>query len=236
MNQTTDTQSYTKTSSNSSDISDDSVNAAYNYLNALIMFYHKDVHVGENRNFRKRKTAHPEEWLNFVNVIKLCRKYNFHLKCYITYCYINRLIPHCRGKMLSDVRYLKNPPQIIDYTKNKEKIESNYEIANSIKKTARIIKGLNEQYSLNTKNTLIKIIESGKLSDYISSGVISPFFLSLIPNARVFVHRSLKNNNTDKTVIMDLCERMGILKKKSVTALSMFEPRYLTKTISEICS
>lgn len=216
--------------------SDDDINYVYNLFDAEKMKYFHNVFVKLNRDFRRRKNSKPEEWKNFSEVIKLCKINNFDLKCYLKYCFLNRLVPKSRGKMLSDISYLKNTPQIIDYARNKEKIEKLYSIYRSIQKSILIIRKIKKENGETAAQSIKRVLSSEKLATYISTGLLSPYFIALIPKADIIIHKILGRNCEDGTILIDFCNRINIYGRNAIESLSMFYPNSMTKTIVEMCS
>lgn len=215
---------------------DDEINFAYNIFDAEKMKYFSNVFVKLNRDFRRRKTSRPSEWNDFAEVIKLCRINGFDLKCYIKYCFINRLVPKSRGKTLSDVSFLRNVPQVLDYARNKNNIERLYSIYRSIQKTIIVIRKMSKTNCESASNSIKKILSSKKLSTFISTGLISPYFIALIPNASKIIHSIFEKRCEDGTVLLDFCNGIRHYGKSAIESLSMFYPSSMTKTVVEMCS
>lgn len=215
---------------------DDEVNFAYNIFDAEKMKYFSNVFVKLNRDFRRRKTTRPSEWKDFSEVIKLCKANGFDLKCYIKYCFLNRLVPKSRGKTISDISFLRNVPQVLDYARNKSNIERLYSIYRSIQKTIIMVRKMSKDNSESANETIKKILSSKKLSTFISTGLVSPYFIALIPNASNIIHKILEKRCEDGTVLLDFCNGIRHYGKTAIDSLSMFYPSSMTKTVVEMCS
>lgn len=215
--------------------SDAEVNRAYNIFDAEKLKYYRNIMASLNRDFTKRKTSKPDEWKDFVSVVKLCRANKFKLDCYVKYCFLNRLVPKARGRMLGDVSYLKNLPQIIDYTRNKIEIERLFSIYRSIQKTIMIVKKTVKETGMSPKAVLKDIFSSGKLSNYVTTGTLSPYFIALIPKAAQLIHNLMNRHAEDCGELMDLCNRIEIYGKDAQKSMSMFYPNAMAKTIIELC-
>ena len=216
--------------------SDDEINRAYNIFDAEKMKYFKNVFVSLNRDFRPRKTRKPNEWNDFAAVIKLCKANNFDVGCYIKYCFLNRLVPKSKGHMISDISYLKNTPQILAYAREKKEIERLFKIYRSIQKTIFLVKKISKQTGDTTKATIRNILSSGKLSIYVDTGTVSPYFIALIPNAAMIVQLLMNRKNEDRGFLIDLCNRINIYGLSAQKSMSMFYPNSMTKNIIELCS
>lgn len=216
--------------------SDADINFAYNVFDAEKMKYFHDVFVSLKRDFTKRKNSKPSEWRDFANVVKMCRINKFNLKCYIKYCFLNRLVPKSKGRTLSDISFLRNTPQIMDYARNREKIERLYAIYVSIQKTIIVVRGICKKTGCTAKESIKKLLSSQQLSTYISTGTVSPYFIALIPKASVIIHNKIDRQCEDGTVLIDFCNRIAKYGKSAIESLSMFYPNSMTKTIVEMCS
>lgn len=215
--------------------SDVEVNRAYNIFDAEKLKYYRNVMASLNRDFTKHKTTKPDEWKDFAAVVKLCRANGFKLDCYIKYCFLNRLVPKARGRMLGDVSYLRNIPQIIDYSRNKVEIERLFSIYRSIQKTIILMKRMVKESGGTPKSVLRDVFSSGKLSTYVTTGTMSPYFISLIPKAAQLIHKLMNRYDEDCGELIDLCNRIEIYGKNAQKAMSMFYPNAMTKTIMELC-
>lgn len=216
--------------------SDDDINYAYNLFDAEKMKYFKNVFVKLNRDFRRRKHEKPEEWKDFSDVIKLCRTNGFDLRCYIKYCFLNRLVPKSRGKVLSDISYLRNTPQLLDYARNRVEIERLYSIYRSIQKTILLIKRISKDNGYTAAQSIKRILSSKKLSTLISTGTVSPYFIALIPNANIIIHKIFGRSCEDCGTLIDFCNSIGRYGKNAIESLSMFYPNSMANTIIEMCS
>ena len=216
--------------------SDDDIIYAYNLFDAEKMKYFRNVFVRLNRDFRRRKTAKPDEWKDFSEVIKLCKINGFDFQCYLKYCFLNRLVPKSRGKTLSDISYLRNTPQLIDYARNRTKIEKLYSIYRSIQKTILLIRKIKKETGETAMRSIKRILSSEKLSTYLSTGTVSPYFVALIPKANIIIHKIIDRDCEDGTTLIDFCNRINIYGKMAIESLSMFYPNSMTKTIVEMCS
>jgi hypothetical protein len=216
--------------------SDDDINYAYNIFDAEKMKYFNNIFVKTNRDFLRRKKSKPSEWNDFSEVVKLCRVNGFNLQCYIKYCFLNRLVTRSRGRSLSDISYLRNTPQIMDYARNKTEIEKLFSIYRSIQKSILLVRKMNREHGLETMQTIKKLLMSKKLSIFISTGTVSPYFVALIPKASIIIHAILDRRCEDGTTLIDFCNRIGIYSKEAIKSLSMFYPNAMTKTIVEMCS
>lgn len=223
-------------SSESHEPTDVEINRAYNIFDAEKMKYFKNVFVRLNRDFSSRKKAKPEEWSNFSEVIKICNANGFNLQCYLKYCFLKRLVPKGRGRSLSDISYLKNVPQILDYAKNRREIERLYKIYRSIQATIILIRKTSKQRSENAKTSIKRLISSDSLSTYITSGAVSPYFLALIPNVSRLIIGKIDKQCEDGVTLLDFCNRSQIYAKNAISALSMFYPNSMAKSIVELCS
>lgn len=222
----------------SSPISDELVNSVYNDFSAESMKTYKNVLVSLKRNFHKRKTANRAEWADFVRVIEVCRENGFNIRCFVKWCFLNRLVPHGKGRALSDIRYLTHIQQIMAYSSKKDEIEGLYEIYMSILKSVLRIKNTRkENPSKNTTEILKGLISTGRLGIYISSGRISRYFLSLIPNIENVLHDMLhRNNNEDSRIIDDFCRCCPHYRKNAALAMRVFWPSSCGRNIIELCS
>ena len=216
--------------------SDEEINSAYNIFDAEKMKYFKNVFVSLKRDFRGRKTRKPSEWNDFSSVVKLCKVNGFNLPCYIKYCFLNRLVPKSRGRVISDISYLRNTPQIISYAKDKTEIERLFRIYRSIQKTIILVKKISNQTGCDAKTTIKNLLSSGNLSVYIDTGTISPYFIALIPNSAMIIHKLMNIKNEDRVVLIDLCNRIKIYGIDAQKSMSTFYPNSMTKNIIEICS
>ena len=214
---------------------DAEINAAYNLFDAEKMKYYHNVFVKLDRDFSRRKTTKPSEWSDFADVIKLCRSGGFDLRSYIKYCYLNRLVPKSRGKSLSDISYLKNTPQIINYARNKDRIERLYAVYRSIQKSILLVRKLCSESGDGPKQSIKKLLTSERLSEYMTTGTLSPYFVALIPNASILIHNMI-GRREDGTVLVDFCNRIAKYSKDAAAALSMFFPSAMAKTVVELCS
>ena len=200
------------------------------------MKYFKNVFVKLDRDFTTRKRTHPSEWKDFSSVVRLCAANGFVLTCYIKYSFLNRLVTKSRGKVLSDVSFLSNTPQILAYAREKDEIERLYKIYRSIQKTILLVRKASKESGCTAKEALRKIVGSAKLSTYVSTGVVSPYFVALIPKAAVLLHGMLRQEEGDRVVLLDLCNRMDIYGRDAHKAMTMFYPNSMTKSIVELCS
>jgi hypothetical protein len=221
----------------SSTISDDTVNLIYNVFSAEMMKTYKNVLVNLNRNFKRRKTTNYAEWCIVKRVAELCEQYNFDLKCYIKYCFLNRLVPHGKGKGIKDIVFLTHYQQLSDYGNQQAEIERLYKIYINILKSIMRIKSFKNRTNKNTKDILKDIISSGQLFDYILTGVISKHFLVLIPNISNYVYRFSHNERTSDTHVVDnFCKTIGMYGKDAIAAMKMFYPSGLSKNIIQLCN
>lgn len=216
--------------------SDDEINRAYNIFDAEKMKYYRGVFVKLNRDFTSRKGSSPSEWKDFSEVIKLCSANRFDMPCYIKWCFLNRLVPKSKGKALSDVSYLRNVPQIMAYAEDRDGIERLYRVYRSIQKTIMLVKRLSKEDGCTAKETIRKIMSSGKLSTYVSTGTVSPFFVSLIPNSGPLVHRLMDRGSEDRVVLIDLCNCIPEYSRTATKAMSTFYPNAMAKTVVELCA
>lgn len=215
---------------------DDEINHAYNIFDAEKMKYYKNVFVRLDRDFTSRKRSNPAEWRDFSDVVKICKSNNFNLECYIKYSFINRLVVKSKGRVLSDISYLRNTPQIMAYAKNIKEIERLFRIYRSIQKSILLVRKIVKETNTDTRNTIKKLLSSGKLSIYISTGVLSPYFVSLIPNSGLLIHKLMDGRNEDRVVLIDFCNRIGIYGLDAQKSMSMFYPNSMKKNIVELCS
>ena len=215
-------------------VTDDEVNSAYNYFSAESMKFYRGIYVKLDRNFRGRKDSHKSEWNDFKSVVKLCKDNGFQLKCYIKYCFLNRLVKKNRGHAISDISYLRNYPSILDYAKNKREIERLYSIYMSIRRTAFAVKKMSDGSTNGIKSTLKSVISSGKLMEFISTGSISPYFLALMPRAEFVIHKNASETE-DRAMLGDLCSRIKRIASDAVSSLKMFYPDAMGKTVVELC-
>lgn len=215
---------------------DAEINRAYNIFDAEKLKYYRNVMASLHRDFTKRKDRHPKEWNDFMSVVRMCKANRFNLGCYIKYCFLNRLVPKARGKMLGDVSYLNNTPQLIDYARNKTEIERLFAVYRSIQRTIILVKRMIGENGGTPKTVIKDILSSGKLSHYVTTGMVSPYFISLIPKASQLVHTLMDRYEEDCTELMDLCNRMEIYGKDAQKSMSMFYPNAMSKTILELCA
>lgn len=224
------------TSDQYSTISDEMINFVFNVFSAESMKYYRGILVNLNRNFKKRKTTNPDEWLNCKKVIELCEKYKFSLKCYIKYCFLNKLVLKKRGQAISDIKLILKFPCIADYQRNQTEIEKLYNIYLSITKSTLLIKNYSTHENIKVNSAIRDILKSGRLSTMIATGVISRYFLSLIPNSSSVMYKVLTNTSEDKAFINDLCSNIDKYKEDAMNSLRMFYPAALTKNIIQLCS
>jgi hypothetical protein len=224
--------------SQSLNISDDLINAVYNDFSAESMKYYKNIIVGLKRNFKRRKKTNKVEWNDFERVISLCMENKFNIRCYVKWCFLNRLVPHDKGHALKDISYLTHIQQIMAYSANKEEIESLYKVYISILKSIIRIKNTKKEQSDKSIEDIIKnVISSGRLGMFISTGGISRYFLSLIPNIENVSHDILhRNNNEDSHIVDDFCNCCQHYRKLSAKALKTFWPSAIGKNIIQLCS
>lgn len=215
---------------------DTEINRAYNIFDAERMKYYKNVFVKTNRDFTGHKTSKPDEWRDFSEVVKICNANGFNIDSYIKYCLLNRLVPKSRGRNLSDISYLRNTPQIMDYAANKNEIERLFGIYRSIQRTILLIKRLKNDTGETATNTIKKLLSSSSLSVYLTTGTVSPYFVALLPNASVIIHKVIDRNCEDGTVLIDFCNRIREFSKSAKNSLSMFYPSAMCKTLVEMCS
>lgn len=217
-------------------ISDDSINFVFNVFTAESMKYYKNIIVSLNRNFINRKITNPDEWENCKKVIELCNKYNFNLKCYIKYCFIHKLATHSMGHTVSDISKLTKFSCISEYEREQKNIEKKYSVYMAIMKSIMGIKNICKETGCSSKDAIIKLINSGRLMVYISSGIISRYFLSLIPNAKSVLHKHLTNSNEHRDDVYNICSRIENDKIEAYKSLVMFYPSAIKKNIIELCS
>lgn len=217
-------------------ISDDDINYAYNLFNAESMNKYRSVRVRLDRSFKARKARHKDEWANFEKLISMCREHEFNLKCYIKYCFHNRLVPHGKGKALRDVEYLLHYQQIAVYSRLKDTVEKQYKVYMNILKSVMRLKKTKNETGESITRILKEIFKSGHLGNYISSGVISRYFLALIPNITSVLYEATKNSVDEEHHLMDdLCSTIESYKKQSIDALRTFWPDACFKSIIQIC-
>lgn len=212
------------------------VNSAYNYFNAERMLTYNGVHVKTDRSFIMHKTSNPNEWHDYESVIRLCKKNGFHLRCYIKYCFTTYLAPKAKGKSLSDIVYLRNYPQVIGYAKNKTEIERLYAIYLSIARTVMVVKKLCKANNQTVKEVIKQIFKSGRLSEYISTGSISQYFILMIPNIRAILFKYSNEFSDDTIFINDLYSRSETIGKDAINSIKMFHPSMIGKSILTICT
>lgn len=201
------------------------------------MNHFRHVRIKLNKNFKPRKKLNPYEWSNFQHVIELCKRNGFNVKSYIKYCFLNRLVPHGKGRTISDVSYLMNFPQISDYSQNKEKIEKLYAIYISILKSVLKIRGMCKETGFTVQKTIKNILSSGFICSYVSTGTISRYFLSIIPNIDTILYEATKNDRNEERHLIDgLCSTIKQFTPKAREALEMFWPESVKMTIVELCS
>lgn len=217
-------------------ISDDSINFVFNVFTAESMKYYKNILVSLNRNFINRKITNPDEWKNCRKVIELCDKYHFNLKCYIKYCFIHKLATHNRGHVIADISKLTKFSCIAEYEREQKSIEQLYNIYMAITKSIMGIKNICREHSCSSKEAIIKLINSGRLMSYIATGMISRYFLSLIPNAKSVLHKHLTNANEHRVDVYNICSRIEEDKTEAYKALMMFYPSAIKKSIIDLCS
>lgn len=210
------------------------VNSAYNYFNYERMLAYNNVHVKTDQNYLSRKNSNPNEWHDYESVIRLCTKNNFHLRCYIKYCFVTYLAPKAKGKSLSDIVYLRNYPQVIGYAKDKINIERLYTIYCSILKTILIIKRLSKENNQDVKSVLKSLFSSGRLGEYVTTGTISQYFIALIPNIKAILFKYIDRFSDDMTIINDLHSRSENLGKDALASIRMFNSAMSTKSIIKI--
>ena len=197
--------------------------------------YFQNVFVKLNRDFRRRKTTKPEEWKDFSEVIRLCAANGFDLQCYIKYCFLNRLVPRSKGRTISDISYLKNTPQLMDYASNRAKIERLYSIYRSIQKTIFLVRKINKETDSDSIHTIKNLLSSKRLSTYLSTGTVSPYFVALIPKSAMMIHKIIDRDCEDCVTLIDFCNRIGRYGKDAIASLSMFYPNAMAKTVVEMC-
>ena len=98
------------------------------------------------------------------------------------------------------------------------------------------IKNICKETGCSSKDAIIKLINSGRLMVYISSGIISRYFLSLIPNAKSVLHKHLTNSNEHRDDVYNICSRIENDKIEAYKSLIMFYPSAIKKNIIELCS
>jgi hypothetical protein len=124
----------------------------------------------------------------------------------------------------------------MDYASKKTKIEALYAVYRSIQKTILLVRRMAKDGDCSGREAIKSILSSRGLSRYLSTGVVSPYFVALIPKASVIIHGILDRKCEDGTTLIDFCNRIGIYSQKAIESLSMFYPNAMTKTIVEMCS
>lgn len=222
--------------SGSSDISDDAVNAVYNDFSAESMKTYRNVIVGLNRNFRKRKKTDRAEWDGFRRVIEICQENGFNLRCYVKWCFLNRLVPYGKGKCLRDVSYLTHIQQVVAYASKKDEVEGLYKVYMSILKTVLRIKDAKSGGSSTPLAVLKGIMGSGRLGMYLSTGQVSRYFLSLIPNVENALHDMVHaDRDEDSRMVDDFCKCCGHYRRTALGAMRAFWPTAVGKSVIDLC-
>lgn len=222
----------------SSNISDEVVNAVYNDFSAESMKTYRNVIVGLGRNFRKRKTTNKAEWNDFVRVVEICLENGFNVRCYVKWCFLNRLVPYGKGRALKDVSYLTHIQQIMAYASKKDEVEALYGVYLSILKSVLRIRDIKKGCSDSTVSSVLKrIMSSGRLGMFLTTGRISRYFLALIPNVENVLHDMVhRNNDEDSRIVDDFCKCCPHYRKTSANAMRAFWPTAVGKSVIEICS
>jgi len=201
------------------------------------MRYYRGVNVKLDRSFHKHKKSNPEEWNQFREVIRICRRNSIDIRCFIKYCFLNRLVQHQKGRILKDICYLTHHQQLAAYMRDRENIEKCYRIYISILKTAMRMRNMAKERNEPTSATVMSVIGSEFLSNYITTGVVSRYFLALIPNMSTIIHEVVKRGASgDMDVLTDLCMYLPKYSAPAAKAMKMFWPLALNKSIIEICN
>ena len=220
----------------SSNISDDVINAVYNDFSAESMKTYRNVIVGLKRNFKKRKKTNKAEWDCFVRVVEICLENGFNLRSYVKWCFLNRLVPHGKGRALKDIEYLTHIQQIMAYASKKDEVEALYGVYLSILKTVMKVKDAMRENGATSAKVIKSLIVSGKMGLYITTGRISRYFLALMPNIENVMHELTHGQNTeDSHVVDDFCKCCGHHRQTASKAMKMFWPTASGKSVAEIC-
>ena len=171
-----------------------------------------------------------------MEVARICKEHDFNPKLYVKWCFLQRLVPHGKGRTLKDVEYLTHFQQVMAFARERQTIESLYKVYIAIMKSVTRVRNTIREQKLTAAQVIKNIIMSGRFTDYISTGVVSRYFISLIPNISSVIYELTKDSrNEDLNVVSDLCQTLPSYSTKAVEALRMFYPLAINQSILKLC-
>jgi len=162
------------------DVSDEEVNRAYNYLMSENLYRTKGVYASTHRNFLPRKDARPAEWEKFKKLVRLCKEYKYNLRDYVKFSLWH---------VLSTKQGWQDPSKlctircISEFAKEKQNVERLSKCYRHIYSSVMRISELCVANGFKTFGEFMKWANrTGRLSEYIYVGTVSRYIVAMIPD------------------------------------------------------